>query len=140
MTSTRALGNKIERLAESEMEAHGWLVERARGVILWIGPGRPITKKVDFFGAFDFVCICAAGARAYHTAPGMHFIQVTAGPTAANVSIRRKKIEAIYPRLPLGSSAEMWYYRTGRKLKSDRTPRGWQRERLMGGDWVRFFP
>ena len=68
MVSDRQRGSQRELRAKKELEAMGFLVERARGQIVWIGPGRPITKAMDLFGCFDLIAV---------SPEKVHAIQVT---------------------------------------------------------------
>ena len=122
MTSTRARGNELERKAQAQLEAEGYLVERARPQIVWVGPGKAINKRVDLFGCFDLLAIMPAEMR---------LIQVCAD-VGGHAAERRAKIEAFAATFdPLDCrmmSLELWRHRGGRTKKSDRIPRGFVRE------------
>ena len=116
MVSDRQRGNQRELRAKKELEAMGFLVERARGQIVWIGPGRPITKAVDLFHAFDLIAVNPEKVRA---------IQGT-GDDAGGASRRRAKIDEIASRLPGTWSLELWRW-CGRDgwWKQVLRPEGW---------------
>src|SRR3990167_9026715 len=119
MVSDRQRGTQRELRAKEELEAMGFLVERARGQIVWIGRGRPITKAVDLFGAFDLIAV---------NPDEVHAIQVT-GDDAGGASRRRKKIDEVAPRLPGTWSLELWRW-CGRA--------GWWKESLLPKGWTTF--
>ena len=126
----RSKGNALERKAQMLLEADGYMVERARPQIVWIGPGRPINKRVDLFGCFDLLAITPTRAR---------LIQVCAD-TGGHAEERRRKIEAFaaeFDGLDARSfySLELWRHRGGRAKKSDRLPRGFIRETYLKGEW-----
>jgi len=130
MTSTRARGNELERKAQAQLEAEGYLVERARPQIVWVGPGKAINKRVDLFGCFDLLAIMPAEMR---------LIQVCAD-VGGHAAERRAKIEAFAATFdPLGRrtmSLELWRHRGGRAKKGDRLPRGFLREKYYGDWWT----
>ena len=131
MTSTRARGNELERKAQAQLEAEGYLVERARPQIVWLGPGRAINKRVDLFGCFDLLAIMPAGIR---------LIQVCAD-VGGHAAERRTKIEAFAAEFDglnarVFYSLELWRHRGGRAKKGDRLPRGFLREKYYGDWWT----
>ncbi len=48
MVSSRAKGNRYERLAENELIRHGWITYRVKG-------STKFNKNVDIFGLFDII-------------------------------------------------------------------------------------
>lgn len=125
MTSARAKGNALELKAKKELEAAGYNVERANPVLMWIGPGKVISRRHDFWGAFDLI---AASPRE------VRLIQVCAD-APGSAADRRKKIEAVAPLFPQICSFELWRWRGGRVRKGDRLPRGWIKEKFEGEEW-----
>ena len=122
MTSPRERGNILERRARKQLEAEGYLVEPARPVLQWIGPGKVRSKRVDFFGAFDLFAVDPRHVR---------LIQVCEA-SGGHAAERRRKIEAIANKLPSSLSLELWvWHRPGRS----KSQRGWSQERLAGGEW-----
>lgn len=120
MTSRR--GSPLELQAKKDLEAQGYLVERAQGKVLWIPdkkrPGRrmPITKRVDFFGAFDLL-----GVRAGSMSIA---VQVTTDHRG-NASVRRAKVQAI-----AGSFFPAWSLQVWRWEKR----KGWWKEEICSRD------
>ena len=131
--SSRGVGNAAENRAEKELEANGYLVERARPDLRWIGPGRCRSMAHDIFGAFDLFAVKANAADS--SEDRIRLIQVTAG---SGVNERRMKVAAMHPKMPYEISLEVWRWRGGRAKKTDRIKRGWIKEYLdrIRLDWV----
>lgn len=132
ITSTQ-LGARYELKAVHELEADDYQVERARGKVLWIPdkrrPGRriPITKRVDFFGAFDLIAASADDLR---------FIQIHAVSTreASKAAEKKQRIEAAARFLPIEVSLELWQWQLRRPAsEGNRVPNGWTKLRLERG-------
>jgi hypothetical protein len=128
--SSRRKGNELENRARRELEEAGWLVERCRPDLRWIGPGRCLSVSVDFFGAFDLWAVGTDGHR---------LIQICAD-SGNSPAVRRRKIEAVAPAFPPADSIELWRWRAGRARAGDRLARGWIRERFRAGQWEPLTP
>lgn len=123
--NTRAKGNRRERLAQDELEAAGYLVERARQVAVWTPAGMR-SQHADILGAFDLA--------AFKPGERIRLVQVCEDGGAAE---RRRKIGALAPRLPLDHVAlELWRFRGGQTKKGDRLPRGFIKQRYIGAGWI----
>ena len=55
--NSRAKGKRIEKEARLILESQGWLVEQCNPKLMFIGPGKVISKAHDFFGRWDFLCV-----------------------------------------------------------------------------------
>jgi len=132
--SSRREGNRVEVMAEKLLESEGYLVERARPDLRWIGPGRCRSMAHDIFGAFDFLAVRRDRAAPPRWREQIRLIQVTKSKSAAS---RRKKVAALEPLIPDIISLEVWRWRGGRPKNSDRKPRGWTKEYLdrQDGTW-----
>lgn len=136
--NNRDRGRRYELKAKAELEAAGYLVEINQGKVLWIPdkkrPGRriPITKRVDFFGAFDLIAT---------NADHMRLIQVAAesDTDGGDMAAKRRKIEAIEDWFPSDDRLELWRWQMRRaSTPRNRIPHGWTKTRLSGGDWRPF--
>ena len=121
--SARGVGNAAENKAVKDLESEGYLVERARPDLRWIGPGRCRSMAHDFFETFDLLAIYNDATNSAKAR--IRLIQITASNA---VNERRKKVAAIESRMPSVIELEVWRWRKGRALKSDRKPRGWIKE------------
>jgi len=132
--TTRSKGNALERKAQLQLEAQGYLVERARPQIVWIGPGRPITKRVDLFGCFDLLALKAVPLE-------LRVIQVCAD-VGGHAAERRRKIEQFAQQSGADRTEartltlELWRHRGGRARKADRLKRGFIVETYSCGEWT----
>lgn len=133
--NNRDRGRRYELKAKHELEDADYLVEINQGKVMWIPdkkrPGRriPITKRVDFFGAFDLVASNADHIR---------LIQIAAeGDTdGGDMAEKRRKIEALHGRFPGNVSLELWRWQMRRaSTSSTRVPNGWTKTGLRRGEW-----
>ena len=94
--------SKYEKLAQTELESQGWLVDyKVRPRF----PGRGY--QVDFLGAFDLL--------AYRSGDPLRFISIKGH---ANVpSGHRKLIESFL--FPIGIQKEIWTYKTNGQIKKE---------------------
>ena len=53
--NTRAKGKVIEKHAENILINDGWLVEKAKPKLMFIGPGKMISKEHDLWGKWDLM-------------------------------------------------------------------------------------
>ena len=53
----RAKGKRLEKMAEDILARDGYLVEKANPKLMFIGPGKVISRAHDFFGAWDIICV-----------------------------------------------------------------------------------
>lgn len=128
VTSSRKRGNELERRAQKELEADGFLTDRARPDLRWIGPGRCISKKTDLLGAFDVLAVDQTHIR---------FIQVCED-SGGHAAERRKKVEAIAGRFPGHVALELWRWRSEGRKKDGGHGRGWIKEWLSPAGWREF--
>jgi len=97
----KAKGDRAEVRAKKELEAEGFLVERAHGIPVWVGPGRCISKHHDFFGVFDLWAIRRDCVR---------LVQITTSDK--NLKAKRDKIDDLEEYLPRMTNCtyEVWWY------------------------------
>ena len=55
--NTRAKGKLLEKRARLILESEGWLVETANPKLMFIGPGKVLSKSHDFFGRWDIIAV-----------------------------------------------------------------------------------
>ena len=118
--SARSKGMMIERMAQKELEADGWLVQRAPG-------STRFSKQVDLFGLFDLICILPDNGE--WPSLKRKYIQIKANrkPTREE----RKKLKwfdshcccSYHPESPI-DSVEWWVYWNRGKRKSKQ---GWEK-------------
>lgn len=96
---------ELETKAKKELEKDGYLVDKAWLEASYIGPGKPVAKRRDFFRAFDLIAVRDNEVR---------FIQVTSTEELAKkdphdiLGMHRRKINEVFPvDVPL----EIWFFR-----------------------------
>lgn len=99
-TNTKAKGNAIEKAAQAILERDGYWVERARPVIVWLGPRRPISTAHDYWGKIDLIAL--------HPIKQARLIQCS---VPGELSRKRKLLDGW---LPHGVSVEVWIWHGGR--------------------------
>ena len=105
----KSLGVSLKRFAETYLDD-----------LRWIGKGKVISKKHDFWGAFDIITMETYIVR---------LIQVT---TEDGRFERRTRLEEWIPRwqhkIPVVARIELWWWKGGRLSKRSRLEKGWHKE------------
>jgi hypothetical protein len=117
MANAKAKGNRLEMRAKKELEEDGYLVERARGIPIWIAPGKCIVKAVDFFNTYDLIAVGHGLVR---------FIQITTFDVGT-FSEKKKKVAERAEYFGDQCSMEIWRWK-------DRE--GWRKIEYDNGEWV----
>jgi len=59
--SDRTKGAALEKRVQLYLQTNGYLVDRARSSVVWVpnkqGGRFPVSRRVDFFGAFDLIAL-----------------------------------------------------------------------------------
>lgn len=101
MTDRRSL----EKRAKEELEAQGYIVDRAWLEASYLAGGRAIPKRRDFFGSFDLIAVRDGEVR---------WVQVTSTAEAkgkdpaGKLGSHRRNIDS---RFPVDLPVEIWFYR-----------------------------
>ena len=118
----------LEKRAKQELEADGYIVERAWLEASYLAGGRAIPKRRDFFGSFDLIAARDGEVR---------LVQVTSTEEAkgkdpaGKLGSHRRNIDK---RFPVDLPVEIWFYRK-RNGRWDRDI--YLRTRVDGGfEWV----
>lgn len=98
--NTSRKGNQYQRLARAILEAQGYEVEVCRPTIIWLAPGRPISKATDFFGRLDLIGV--------HPDKPPRLVQVS---VQSELSRKRALLQGWQPN---GCVVEVWLYHGGR--------------------------
>lgn len=100
---------ELEKKAKAELEEQGYLVDKAWLEASYIGPGKPVAKRRDFFHAFDLLAVRDNEVR---------FIQVTSTEELAKkdphdiLGSHRRRIDEAFPvDVPL----EIWFFRRNKR-------------------------
>ena len=84
----------VKKISEQALEPFGFITEGARPKLMFLGPGRVITREEDLFGAFDILAINKSEP------PYTWLIQATVGTVDSDaVGQRKRKIIALAPDL-----------------------------------------
>lgn len=119
--SSRAAGNRFELRIKGYLESLGWVVDKARATLKFVGPGKCYSSPCDFWGFGDLIGI--------H--PQKPYTLVVQAHKGTNVGERKAKAEAV-PWNPIAQRVQVWTPVDG--LRSG--IRVWS---LQGGHWREFF-
>lgn len=80
--SNKSVGAAFEKKVQALMEDMGFAIERANPKLMYVGPGKMISKAHDLYGCIDLLGI--------HYSKKVYFVQCTTGDAA----VRRHKIDS----------------------------------------------